>query len=147
MQYLVANSWGARMLLWKWDLLEAGGHAAGKYFGVRSLRDLLGHGLPTFFFPFCTAGVPLNPAALLGWLVKVFPLCWGCDCRALALFALYNPRYALCLHVCVHGSLLTLWEIRTAFCFLWAPKWSSHCGCFGADALTPGENPWTALKG
>lgn len=48
----------------------------------------------------------------------VLPLCWGCGCSlALELFSLYYPRYALYLHVCAHGLLLTLgiqdWIIRT----------------------------------
>lgn len=128
MKYLVANSWGARMLLWKWDLLEAGGHAAGKYFGIRSLRDLLCHVFPTFSFVLLHSWSPPD----LWRFYLVLPLCWGCGCSlALALFSLYNSRYALHLHVCVHGLLLTLWEIRTGL------SEEPFCCCSEARPLFP----------
>lgn len=38
------------MLLWKWDLLEAGCHSARKCFGLRPLKDLPYRLLPKFSF-------------------------------------------------------------------------------------------------
>lgn len=162
MQYLVANSWGARTLLWKWDLLEAGCCADGKYFGVGSQRDLLCHVLPTFSFALLRSWSPPEPCCIAVTCEGVTwrsPLCWGCGCSlAVTLFCLYNPRYALYLPVCVYGSLLTLWEIRTEL-----PE-EPFCCCSQARPLfplctqvqlslwvlwgrIPGENTWPALKG
>lgn len=73
----------------KWDLLEAGCHDAGKYFGLRPLKDLLYHLPPKYSFALSawtlTSAQLLSTHVLLGWLVKVLPgvhgLCWGCGCR------------------------------------------------------------------
>lgn len=162
MQYLVANSWGARMLLWKWDLLEAGGHAAGKYFGVRALRDLLGLVLCTFSFALLHSWCPPACCCIAGVTCVGVTWCspYAGDVAAVWLWScfIFIIPDMLCICMSVFTVYCWHWEIRTGlsepFCccseataqFPCAPKWSSHCGCFGADVLIPGENPCTALK-
>lgn len=146
MQYLVANSWGARMLFWKWDLLEAG-HAAGKYFGVGSPRDCLGHVLPTFFFALLHSWSPPDSCCIAGVTCEGVTWCspYAEDVAAVWLWHCFLFIIPDMLCVCMSVFRVYCWPseksglncqnlyaaaLRSDPCFLCAPKWSCHCGCF-----------------
>ena len=121
----------------------------------------------TWILLYCQGGLWRCDLVLMAYAEDVASA-WLWHCHLL--FSFCNPKYVLYLHTCVCGSLLTLEEIRTElsegplWCcsahqplqaqrqrtdiwFLWAPKWSLHFWCFGADILILNTNPRAALQG